>query len=96
MAKWTDSESAIFNENDDTYETEVNMCPDEPIDLKQVNCDVQQEDTSSDWDTTKLLKSKAFRIKDILGLDENEKTVSSPLSSPNSLACKSATQSSMF
>lgn len=61
--------------NDDTYEIEINnISSDEPIDLKQVNCG---EDTSNDWDTSKLIKTKAFRIKDILGLDEKEKLASS-------------------
>lgn len=76
MAKWTGLESPNFSDNEDTYETETdNMCSDEPIDLKQVNCDPNQsqEDASSDWETSKLVKSKAFRIKDILGLEENEK-----------------------
>lgn len=76
MAKWTRLESPSFSDNDDTYETETdNMCTDEPIDLKQVNSDLNQnqEDVSSDWETSKLVKTKAFRIKDILGLEENEK-----------------------
>lgn len=78
MAKWTRLESPHYSDNEDTYETETDhLCTDEPIDLKQVNCDgnQSQEDASSDWDTSKLVKSKAFRIKDILGLDESEQFV---------------------
>lgn len=76
MEKWTQLESPNYSDNDDTYDTETdNMCLDEPIDLKQINCDPNQnhENTSSDWDTAKFVKSKAFRIKDILGLEENDK-----------------------
>lgn len=75
MATWTHSESSIFLDKDNTFETENgNICSDKPMDLKQVICN--QEDTLSDWDTSKLVKTKAFRIKDILGLDENEKLMS--------------------
>lgn len=77
MANWTQMESPNFSDNDDTYDMDIdNMCANEPIDLKQVNkCDPNQnhEDASSDCETLKLVKSKAFRIKDILGLEENEK-----------------------
>ncbi|XP_031631219.1 homeobox protein ceh-30 [Contarinia nasturtii] len=81
MSKWTRLESPNFSDNEDTYETETeNMCADEPINLKQVNYDQNhsQEDASSDWETTKSMKTKAFRIKDILGLDDNEKMSTMP------------------
>lgn len=85
MANWTRMQSPSFSDNDDTFDTETyNMCSDEPIDLKQVNnCDPNQnhEDASCDWDTAKLVKSKAFRIKDILGLEDNDKLVA--VSTPN-------------
>lgn len=75
MATWTHSESSNLFDKDNTLETENgNMCSDKPMDLKQVICN--QDDTLSDWDTSKLIKTKAFRIKDILGLDENEKLMS--------------------
>ena len=89
MAKWARLESPSFSDNEDTYETDTdNVCTDEPIDLKQMMCDPNQsqEDASSDWDTSKLVKTKAFRIKDILGLEENERigaTVPSTL--PNTI-----------
>lgn len=76
MEKWTQLESPNYSDNEDTYDTETdNMCSDEPIDLKQVNYDPNQnhENTSNDWETSKLVKAKAFRIKDILGLEENDK-----------------------
>lgn len=82
MANWTRLKSPQFSDNEDTYETEPdNIGSDEPINLKQVNhCDPNhnQEDSSYDWDTSKLLKAKAFRIKDILGLEENEKLANVP------------------
>lgn len=81
--KWMRSESpSCSSDNDDSYDMEANtMCTmaDEPIDLKQVNCEVHQshdDQTSNDWDTSRLVKTKAFRIKDILGLDDNEKFAS--------------------
>ncbi|XP_055324519.1 homeobox protein ceh-30 [Sitodiplosis mosellana] len=86
MAKWTRLESPYFSDNEDTYETETdNVCSDEPIDLKQVMCNPNQcqEDASSDWETSKLVKTKAFRIKDILGLEENERIAATPSTLPN-------------
>lgn len=84
MANWTRLESPNFSGNEDTYETEIdNVCSDEPIDLKQVNCEPNQnqEDASSDWETSKLVKTKTFRIKDILGLEENDKNAVTSISS---------------
>lgn len=80
MAKWMHVESPQCSDNDDSYDDETNnMCSvDEPIDLKQVICESHpvHDDTSNDWDTSRLVKTKAFRIKDILGLDDNEKLAS--------------------
>lgn len=80
MAKWMRLDSPqCSSDNDDSYDIETdNMCTanDEPIDLKQVTCGTypaHDDQTSNDWDTSRLVKAKAFRIKDILGLDENEK-----------------------
>lgn len=98
MAKWMQLESPqCSSDNDDSYDIETNnMCTaDEPIDLKQVNCESHpaHEDTSnSDWDTSRLVKTKAFRIKDILGLDDNErisnaKSMSIPTTSPSTVPC---------
>lgn len=88
MAKWMRLESPQCTDNDDSYDNETNnLCTaDEPIDLKQVNCESQpvNDDTSNDWDTSRLVKTKAFRIKDILGLDDNEKKLASAKSMPNS------------
>lgn len=81
-AKWMQLESPqCSSDNDDSYDMEPNdMCiADKPIDLKQVNCKVHpshDDQTSSEWDTSRLVKTKAFRIKDILGLDDNEKFAS--------------------
>lgn len=89
MAKWTKLVSPQYSDNDDTYETDTNIvCSDEPIDLKQVNCEPNHshEDGSCDWETSKLVKTKAFRIKDILGLDESEKLAKTPQSIQNGLA----------
>lgn len=89
MEKWTRLENPNFSDNEDTYETDTdNMCTDEPIDLKQMMCDPNQsqEDASSDWDTSKMVKTKAFRIKDILGLEENERIVATvPSKLPNTI-----------
>lgn len=76
MAKCMKLESPKYSDNDDTYDTGMDiMCSDEPINLKQVNDEPNhsQEDGSCDWETSKLVKTKAFRIKDILGLDDSEK-----------------------
>lgn len=88
MAKWMrlESPSQCSSDNDDSYDIieTNNMCTaDEPIDLNQVNCESHpaHEDTSNDWDTSRLVKTKTFRIKDILGLDDNEK-ISSAKSMP--------------
>lgn len=81
-AKWMRLESPqCSSDNDDSYDMEPNdLCTaDKPIDLKQVNCEVHpshDDQTSSEWDTSRLVKTKAFRIKDILGLDDNEKFAS--------------------
>lgn len=71
-------ESPQCSDNDDSYDTGTNnkyTIDAEPIDLKQVNLESQSvhEDISNNWDTSRLIKTKAFRIKDILGLDDNEK-----------------------
>lgn len=89
MAKWTRLESPSFSDNEDTYEMDTDIvATDEPIDLKQMMCDPNQsqEDASSDWDTSKSVKTKAFRIKDILGLEENERICATvPSTLPNTL-----------
>lgn len=83
MAKWMRLESPqCSSDNEDSYDIETNdMCTtaDEPIDLKQVIYEshpAHEDQTSNDWDTSRLVKTKAFRIKDILGLDDNEKFAS--------------------
>lgn len=101
MAEWTKVESPHYSDTDDTYDIETNnMCSEEPIDLKQVNYEPNHshENASNDWDTSKFVKSKAFRIKDILGLDEAEKLAKTPSTiqdSVNALA-KSPTTPSML
>lgn len=100
MAEWTKIESPHYSDTDDTYDIETNnMCSDEPMDLKQVNFEPNhsQENASNDWDTSKFVKSKAFRIKDILGLDEAEKLAKAPSTVQDSVTAlaKSSTTSSM-
>lgn len=74
MEKWSRLKSDHnSSENDDTNDTEI--IDNEPIDLKQVESkhNYNHVDVDNDWESLRLIKSKAFTIKDILGLDENEK-----------------------
>lgn len=101
MAKWMQvDESPQCSDNENSYDDEMNDMStiDEPIDLKQVICESHptHDDASNDWDTSRLVKTKAFRIKDILGLDDNEKLAkakSMPISfttlasSPSTVPC---------
>lgn len=74
MEKWSRLKSdENSSENDDTTDTEI--IDNEPVDLKQVEPkhSYNHVDVENDWESLRLIKSKAFTIKDILGLDENEK-----------------------
>lgn len=75
MEPWTKL-SDHSSENDATNDTDID---DEPIDLKQVDRDNGGSRCSmpSDWESLRLIKAKAFSIKDILGLDDKEKLRSS-------------------
>lgn len=80
MEKWKRFTEDNLNDNSDSSGSESDqMCNDEPIDLKQVTHEKHSKSidvvsvVSNDWESLKLVKSKAFRIKDILGLEENEK-----------------------
>lgn len=75
MEPWTKL-SDHSSENDATNDTDID---DEPIDLKQVHRDNDGSRCSmpSDWESLRLIKAKAFSIKDILGLDDKEKLRSS-------------------
>lgn len=79
MAMWTHLENFDSLDKDEAYEIQKdNVCSDEPMDLKQVDENKSIEKTLSDLNVSKLVKTKAFRIKDILGLDENEELASTP------------------
>lgn len=83
MSKCTKSDIPQYSDDDDEYETETNiLCSNKPIDLKRVSGEPNhsQEDISCDWETSKLVKTKAFRIKDILGLDESKQFTKAPQS----------------
>lgn len=71
METWTKL-SDHSSDNETTNDTEIG---DEPIDLKQIDHadDHNRRGESNDWKTLRLIKAKAFSIKDILGLDEKEK-----------------------
>lgn len=71
MEPWTKL-SDHSSDNEATNDTEID---DEPIDLKQVNRDDGRSrcDIPNDWESLRLIKAKAFSIKDILGLDDKEK-----------------------
>lgn len=57
---------------DDSSDTDSDEICDKPIDLKQTyKCN--QMNATNDSVLSKLVKSKTFSIKDILGLDESEK-----------------------
>lgn len=59
---------------DDSSESDSDQNCDKPIDLKQTyKCD--QMNATNDSVLSKLVRSKAFSIKDILGLDESDKNV---------------------
>lgn len=68
MATWMKL-SDHSSDNESTNDTEIG---DEPIDLKRV--DHENHHHSNDWESSlRLIKAKAFSIKDILGLDETDK-----------------------
>lgn len=71
METWTKL-SDHSSDNETTNDTEIG---DEPINLKQIDHvdDHTQRGEPNDWKTLRLIKAKAFSIKDILGLDEKEK-----------------------
>lgn len=57
---------------DDSSDSDSDQISDKPIDLKQTyKCN--QLNATNDSVLSKLVKSKAFSIKDILGLDESDK-----------------------
>lgn len=59
---------------DDSSDSDSDQNCDKPIDLKQTyKCD--QLNATNDSVLSKLVRSKAFSIKDILGLDESDKNV---------------------
>lgn len=64
-----------FSENDgvnDSSDSDSDQICDKPIDLKQ-SYKCNQLNATNDSVLSKLVKSKAFSIKDILGLDESDK-----------------------
>lgn len=79
MAMWTHLENFDFLDKDEAYEIQKdNVCSDEPMNLKLIDENKSIKNTLSDLNVSKLVKTKAFRIKDILGLDENEQLTSTP------------------
>lgn len=73
MAMWTHLENVDSLDKGEAYEIQKNnVCSDEPMNLKQIDENKSIKNTLSDLNVSKLVKTKAFRIKDILGLDENK------------------------
>lgn len=50
-----------------------NISVSEPINLKEI--DIEHQHSNHVWESLNLIKSKTFTIKDILGLDENDKSM---------------------
>lgn len=63
------------NGGDDSSDSDSDQICDKPIDLKQTYNDNKsnQLNATNDSVLSKLVKSKAFSIKDILGLDESDR-----------------------
>lgn len=59
---------------DDSSDSDSDQNCDKPIDLKQT-CKSDQLIATNDSVLSKLVRSKAFSIKDILGLDESDKNI---------------------
>lgn len=61
------------NRDDPNGPDSDNISVSEPINnLKEI--DLEHQHSNHDWASLNLIKSKTFTIKDILGLDENDKS----------------------
>lgn len=60
------------NRDDPNGPDSDNISVSEPINLKEN--DLERQHSNHDWESLNLIKSKTFTIKDILGLDENDKS----------------------
>lgn len=87
MAKLNDCTNPNRDSRDDGSDLESDdISVTEPINLREM--DFESTHNPREWESLNLIKSKTFTIKDILGLDENEKSIA-PKSDRKEFNCPS-------